>query len=548
MLRHLRLILLLSALSLGFYLPVDAQVSCGTAPAPRLTVGESGRVLPGDSNNLRDTPSRDGARIGAIEGGGQFIVLEGPVCADDLNWWKVDYNGLVGWTVEGMEGEYWVEPYEVVVVEYEPAPIFEPPFELVNLPKVGDTVRVTTGDTALRFRAEPLRDAAVVGLAEDGDLLTLLDGPQDSEGYRWWRIQDSNGAQGWAIEGYVDQHPNYNEMVFYHTFISLCPLVTDRIAFVRDSMIYTANQEGGEICQMVALNGPRLHTFWSYLMYLPNTVRWSPDGQNLSFVNIAPGGSYELFTLSADGSRLSALTPGSSVIWMDWSPDGERIALSRTTRGQSVHQIWVINADGSFPVSISSGSTIKPWVSWLDNERIIYIEELGAPRSQMGAPTDYQFHIVGADLSSPQPPIKIDMDVRYLLASPAGQYLVYGGFLWDEMGEPSFKLDILDLQTRDVVYTTDQFTPDRTWQPGTSRFLMLNGKTLVTVDAASGSVETRDLVIDLFEGVGDWLNESRFYAYGGDTTYLVDLADSKVTDLHFSFETFFSGNRFALQP
>ena len=34
----------------------------------------------------------------------------GPICNDDYIWWKVDYNGILGWTVEGANDEYWIEP------------------------------------------------------------------------------------------------------------------------------------------------------------------------------------------------------------------------------------------------------------------------------------------------------------------------------------------------------------------------------------------------------------------------------------------------------
>ena len=58
-------------------------------------------MLPGNSNNLRDQPDRNGVRLGSIPGSASFRVLAGPTCANDLAWWRVDYNGLIGWTVEG---------------------------------------------------------------------------------------------------------------------------------------------------------------------------------------------------------------------------------------------------------------------------------------------------------------------------------------------------------------------------------------------------------------------------------------------------------------
>jgi hypothetical protein len=41
-------------------------------------------------------------------------VIEGPVCADGLIFWKVENNSIpdgTGWTAEGDGAEYWLEPY-----------------------------------------------------------------------------------------------------------------------------------------------------------------------------------------------------------------------------------------------------------------------------------------------------------------------------------------------------------------------------------------------------------------------------------------------------
>jgi hypothetical protein len=41
-------------------------------------------------------------------------VLEGPICADGLIFWKVENElipGGAGWTAEGNGKEYWLEPY-----------------------------------------------------------------------------------------------------------------------------------------------------------------------------------------------------------------------------------------------------------------------------------------------------------------------------------------------------------------------------------------------------------------------------------------------------
>lgn len=95
-------------------LPVFAQAdACTNVPAPRLTVGEQGRVTPGNANNVRAEASRSAALVGQIPGGERFEVLAGPTCADGLNWWQVRYGDLEGWTVEAVGLDYWLEPYDL---------------------------------------------------------------------------------------------------------------------------------------------------------------------------------------------------------------------------------------------------------------------------------------------------------------------------------------------------------------------------------------------------------------------------------------------------
>jgi hypothetical protein len=109
-------LLLVLALLVGLPLLLAAQDAdsedafCPGAPAPRLTVGETARVTPGLSNNVRAQPSLDSTRVGRIPGEELFAVTDGPVCAEGYVWWEVEYGSLRGWTAEGTTAEYWVEP------------------------------------------------------------------------------------------------------------------------------------------------------------------------------------------------------------------------------------------------------------------------------------------------------------------------------------------------------------------------------------------------------------------------------------------------------
>lgn len=82
----------------------------GTQPS-RLQRDQIARVAAATiPNNVRENPTISGALVGQIPGGQSFAVLAGPVCADGYAWFQINFNGLVGWTVEGSPTQYFLEP------------------------------------------------------------------------------------------------------------------------------------------------------------------------------------------------------------------------------------------------------------------------------------------------------------------------------------------------------------------------------------------------------------------------------------------------------
>ncbi len=84
---------------------------CGFQLPSRLRVGARGIVLPGLPNALRSQPSKRSlsALLGEIPSGATFAIISGPICADNLAWWQVNYAGLTGWTPEGEGETYWLD-------------------------------------------------------------------------------------------------------------------------------------------------------------------------------------------------------------------------------------------------------------------------------------------------------------------------------------------------------------------------------------------------------------------------------------------------------
>lgn len=169
-------------------LTVVCVYSDGSLPQrPALAIGKRGRVKAGKGNNLRSAPSTEGERIGGIPAGGEFEVVGGPAHSVRYTWWQVDYNGQVGWTAEGLDGEYWLE----VIGEQ-------------GVPRVsslgrGKRARVAIS-SGINVRQAASTGAQRIGSLVQGNEFLITDGPVIQDGYTWWQIKHED-LSGWIASG-----------------------------------------------------------------------------------------------------------------------------------------------------------------------------------------------------------------------------------------------------------------------------------------------------------------------------------------------------------
>ena len=81
----------------------------------------------------------------------------------------------------------------------------------------------------------------------------------------------------------------------------------------------------------------------------------------IAFVN-----NFALFTINADGSGISQLTPIGSAVsdrYSAWSRDGTKLAFARTTVTDK-SQIYVMNADGSNQTRLTNNTDLDFDVAW----------------------------------------------------------------------------------------------------------------------------------------------------------------------------------------
>ncbi len=94
----------------------DLEESCTTSYETRLEEGDIAYVsiTPSFPNRVRERPSIDSTFLGQIYSGEKIEILKGPVCSDNMLWWKIEslQNNIRGWTSEGDSYDYWLVPLD----------------------------------------------------------------------------------------------------------------------------------------------------------------------------------------------------------------------------------------------------------------------------------------------------------------------------------------------------------------------------------------------------------------------------------------------------
>ncbi len=160
-------------------------------PGTVIITGQPARVVATQGLNVRRSAGAGGDRIGRYPPGAIVSVLEGPVDTDGYRWWRVGNNELAGWVAEGDDEAVWLSPD---LGHTQP----------VNRPvQLGDDVLVTVGDSGvLSVRASASTSGRVQHRVPDRTQLTVVEGPIDANGYRWWKVANESGnITGWAAEG-----------------------------------------------------------------------------------------------------------------------------------------------------------------------------------------------------------------------------------------------------------------------------------------------------------------------------------------------------------
>jgi len=144
----------------------------------------------------------------------------------------------------------------------------------------------------------------------------------------------------------------------------------------------------------------------------------SPSGSELVFYADFDGAA-RIWAAGVDGSNLRKISRTSNTPTTEmepaWSPDGRQIAYVSANAG--VFNIWVMRADGSYPVQLTTNDTNTDEPAWSpDGKKIVYVSEKGDTRD---------IWIMNADGSGQTAIVALPGQENNPSFSPAGDKIVF---------------------------------------------------------------------------------------------------------------------------
>ncbi len=161
--------------------------------------------------NLRARPNISAPSLAYYQEKRDFLVVDGPICANDYYWWLVTGHGTSGWVAQGTSGENFV----LLIMPGPDAPILcETPLFFQRNEQVQVTYNV-------RLRREPSLSALVDTVVPFEGYVTILNPePICADGINWWNVRST--VAGFTYEGWIAQGSASNSAAG-DTFVELTP-------------------------------------------------------------------------------------------------------------------------------------------------------------------------------------------------------------------------------------------------------------------------------------------------------------------------------------
>ena len=153
------------------------DIAAVTAPGSDYEIGTEVQTL--RSTPIRVRPGSPQTVQGTVGAGARLAISLAPVGVTGRTWYGV--SGGTG------VGGGWVDAADIALP---PQPVTA----------IGQNYRVTE---SMNFRNGAGLGYAVIGSLASGSTGTVIGGPVNANGYRWWQVRASNGSQGWAASNWM---------------------------------------------------------------------------------------------------------------------------------------------------------------------------------------------------------------------------------------------------------------------------------------------------------------------------------------------------------
>ncbi|MFL5802232.1 MAG: hypothetical protein ACJ8CR_10890 [Roseiflexaceae bacterium] len=202
---------------------------------------------------------------------------------------------------------------------------------------------------------------------------------------------------------------------------------------------------------------------------------WSPDGQRIVFTSDRDHiGNIDIFVINADGTRLVQLTTDRAVDnFPIWSPDGRYIAFTSNRDPNTPYgDIYIMRADGTQVQRVTTDPTFENIMGWSpDGTRIFYsINHDGA----------WTIHTVNLDGTH---------DI-VIVAGSAGVLSSDGtaiAFIRTDLGHDDLWISAIDGTNVWRVTNTPSLEYSLAWSPNTKRIAFNPGLSLINTDGTGQS-------------------------------------------------------------